>query len=183
MQLQPDLGPDVLMTIQMVEKDLLQWLALLLVGVLAPFATASFLLYKRAIEEHTVGFEIEYDVDESCVGSELTLGKGMLAASWMLFKTLIGGGDGLVDCLQESAQPVAGVILMETYLVLSVILLVNLLIALMSKTFDLVYENKDSNYMYLFARLVISCDDQPLLPPPLNMLQFVGHLVAVVSSC
>ena len=43
----------------------------------------------------------------------------MLHASWMLFETLIGGGDGLVECLELSVQPVAGTVLMELYLVLS----------------------------------------------------------------
>ena len=66
-------------------------------------------------------------------------------------------------------------------MVLTVILLVNLLIALMSKTFDIVYENKAVNYNYLFSRLVISYGQQPLLPPPLNVLHFAGKLFYGVS--
>lgn len=65
-------------------------------------------------------------------------------------------------------------------MVMSVILLVNLLIALMSKTFDLVYESKDINYTYLFSRLVISYGQQSLLPPPLNMIHLAGKFIYAV---
>ena len=65
-------------------------------------------------------------------------------------------------------------------MVLSVILLVNMLIALMSKTFDLVYENKDVNYTHLYSRLVISYGQQFLLPPPLNLLHLAGKIIHAV---
>jgi hypothetical protein len=108
------LGPLVLMTITMVEKDLIQWLGLLLVGVLLPFSTASYLLYERGESFNDEVLDGHEEDDEYCAASALTLGRGVFAASWMLFKTLIGGGDALVDCLATSSAPVLGVVIMET---------------------------------------------------------------------
>merc|ERR1712137_49710 len=136
----------------------------MVVGVLLPFASAIFLLDRRLRGD-------DLSADDECT-SALALGNGVPLASWTLFKTLVSGDDSLVGaheaCLGSSGQAIAGVAIVEIYLALSVIVGVNLLIALMSKTFDLVYENKDINYMYLFARLAISSRALTLLPPPLS---------------
>ena len=122
LQLHPQLGPAVLMTIEMIEKDLVQWLALLLVGVLLPFAMASYLIYHRAIDEHRGRFLRGSSAGEehsrggesggmfgeggdACTEVEYILGSNPLATSWVLFKTLIGGGDAIVDCLEEARPP------------------------------------------------------------------------------
>ena len=50
------LGPLTLCSIQMVERDLLQWLVLLVAGVLVPFSAASYLLYDRVyVPRHCPG--------------------------------------------------------------------------------------------------------------------------------
>ena len=56
-------------------------------------------------------------------------------------------------------------------------MLLNLLIARFAKTFDMVYDNLDSNFNVAFARLVIEAGNKPLLPPPLNLLR------GMVLSC
>jgi hypothetical protein len=49
---------------------------------------------------------------------------------------------------------------------------------------DQIYENADVNYMYLITRLVISYAKQPLLPPPLNLLHWVGQVAfSILRAC
>ena len=58
--------------------------------------------------------------------SQLQLGGGFVSATWLLFKTLIGGGDALVDCLESSKQAEVGAhILVFVYQVMAIILLVH----------------------------------------------------------
>ena len=105
-----------------------------------PLATPRARVWHRLIE-HQMG-AVVLDEDDECAQSVLTLGNSFFSALWLLFKTLIGGGEDLVNCLEDSGQAASGAhILLEVYEVLAVILLVNLLIALMSKTFDTVHEN------------------------------------------
>ena len=70
------------------------------------------------------------------------LEEGFLAALWALFKYAVGAADILeLDCLD--ASPIA-MVAMVAYSVLSTILLVNMLIAIMAKTFD-VRTTRESN--------------------------------------
>ena len=65
----------------------------------------------------------------------------------------------------------------QVYLVLTVILLINLLIALMAKTFDIVHDNLSLNFKFLFARVVASAAAQSVVPPPLNLLGLPCRLI------
>ena len=50
------------------------------------------------------------------------------------------GADAVVDCAAESSKPVAGITLLFMYCAFTVVLLLNLLIALFSKTFDTMHD-------------------------------------------
>lgn len=67
-----------------------------------------------------------------------------------------------------------------TFNVLTVVLLLNLLIAMMAKTFDNVWEASEVNHQFLFARLVRSQQTRPPEPPPLTLLRGPVTLVALL---
>ena len=92
--------------------------------------------------------------------SQLQLGGSFVSATWLLFKTLIGGGDALVDCLQSSKQAEVGAhYLIEVFQVMAVILLVNLLIAQMSSTYDEVYSSAELNWRFQRVGLILEYKD------------------------
>ena len=41
------------------------------------------------------------------------------------------------------------------------------------QTFDMVYENVDSNFKVAFARVVVEARKKELLPPPLNLISAI----------
>jgi len=157
--LEPSLGPLVLMVLRMITQDLLQWLVLLVVAFLAPFVAGFVVLFKRA--------DVAADNDDDCNG---LVEARPLSIGFALFEMILGGGDGKVDCLQSAGYSGVVVATLQAYLVLTVVLLLNLLIALLSKTFDVVYENLTLNYQYLFARLVVTTEESLILPPPFNLV-------------
>ena len=58
-----------------------------------------------------------------------------------------------------------------------VLLLLNLLIARFAKSFDLVYENLDSNFKVAFARVAIKGAALQAIPPPFNLLRLLVLIV------
>jgi len=66
--------------------------------------------------------------------------------------------------------------------VLAVVMLVNMLIAMMAKTFDVVWESQAQSYQFVFARTVLSWADKPATPPPLLLLT-VPYQAATTVLC
>jgi len=71
--------------------------------------------------------------------------------------------------------------------VLVVLLGLNMLIAIMAKTFDGMYENMVGNFMQLTTLLVINWEQAPIVPPPLRLLAVPYHtqrlLRALIAKC
>ena len=83
------------------------------------------------------------------------------------------------DAVREHSTYIAGeaavqlsilVCLVTTFLVVSVLMLLNCLIALMAKTFDDVYEKNQLELQFHFARVVCRWRDTPTVPAPLRVL-------------
>lgn len=131
------LGHLVLMVPEMV-KDMLRWLVLVLV-VLIAFATAFYVGFSGLYVAHA-----DASLLADCGGTYTQMGKAYLV--WQvvtLFEYDIGlEPDAFVDCMRR-AGPIANAAEMTTltlvYLLLAVVLLVNMLIAMMTKTFEGVY--------------------------------------------
>ena len=60
--------------------------------------------------------------------------------------TQLLGTDPLLECFATSHFAVTATFFLGLYLVLAVILLINMLIAMMAKTFDLVWEQQALNF-------------------------------------
>ncbi len=60
------------------------------------------------------------------------------------------------------------------------IVLMNLLIAMFSKTFDLVYENSDREYFLKRAELLFEWKQATVCPPPLNWIEGIWKVYTVL---
>ena len=76
-----------------------------------------------------------------------------------------------VGCAKESKDYISTVVL-ELYLVVGTILLLNMLIAMMGETFADVRSRQEEEYNFLNSRIVISVDlEQGNVPPPLSFMR------------
>lgn len=108
----------------------------------------------------------------------------------ILIEVVLTGGIDF-QCVRNSSVGDVAWVLMAIYLVITVVMLVNLLVALMAKSFDNLYELQDQFYLYLFARQTSLWQQYPVVPPPLNLLSLpynclygTGRLVvALLRGC
>ena len=73
-----------------------------------------------------------------------------------------------------------------TFVVAMALLIANMLIASMAKTFDDVYTDQETNFAFHWARNMLNAEFLEPLPPPLNMLSmpyYVARAVLLVLSC
>ena len=92
---------------------------------------------------------------------------------WSTIQALFEGalvGDAYFGCMHRSSHPEYGVWLMYCFQIFTGLLMVNMLIAIMAKTFDTIYEAQEVNYMSLCVRLVWEYKDARAAPPTLNLL-------------
>ena len=93
--------------------------------------------------------------------------------SLMLIEDLLGMStvSEQVGCAKDSKDAISTVVL-ELYLIVGTILLLNMLIAMMGETFADVRSRQEEEYNFLNSRIVISVDlDQGNAPPPLSFLR------------
>ena len=172
------LGPLVVMTYRMV-ADMGKWLQLLSLVVFSFGLTLHSML--RGTDLLSAGH-----CDDA--GGMAGLEEGLLPAVGALFKYAVGAADILeLDCLD--ASPFA-MVTMVVYSILSTILLVNMLIAIMAKTFDDIWEQQERNHQMNFAQLALSWHAASVAPPPLSicrlllsMLGSIGRVLGRACCC
>ena len=71
---------------------------------------------------------------------------------------------------------------MYLYMLLTVLMLVNMLIALMAKSFDNIFEQSEKHYFHVIARSVTIWRRTPAVPPPLNLLSLPYHGYAALRQ-
>jgi len=86
-------------------------------------------------------------------------------------------GEGYLDCVHKSKHSTPALFLMYSFIIITILLLLNMLIALMGKTFDTVWESAMEESGYQFARRVYNWFEQQDMPPPFNILSWPSHLV------
>ena len=158
-------GPLVLMVFKMV-RDVLHWLVLLLLLLLS-FSTALYALF--AGNDAALGAQPDFYAQPEA-DCDLDYAFSRLDRTFLLLMQGALNGDAYLECARASSHPRAAVMLLATFQISTSLLLVNMLIAMMAKTFDNVWEAQEVNYMYLFACTVAEWQLQPLVPPPLNLL-------------
>ena len=71
---------------------------------------------------------------------------------------------------------------MYLYMFVTIIMLVNMLIAMMAKTFDNVFEVQEQYFLYLKARQTATWLGLPAAPPPLNLLRLPYSIVSTLYT-
>mmetsp|Transcript_12215 Transcript_12215/g.36423 ORF Transcript_12215/g.36423 Transcript_12215/m.36423 type:complete len:1389 (-) Transcript_12215:2224-6390(-) len=97
-----------------------------------------------------------------------------------LIEIFLGGEGPAMPCLRATAQGGWAWILQLDYTVLNVVLLLNMLIAMMSKTFDVVYEARSLNFLVTRTQIIHFSRESALAPPPLNLLGLPSHALVVL---
>jgi len=130
LSLSPSLGPLTLMLFKMI-NDVLLWLCLL--GVVAVSAASAFIVLAEIL-----------DCDLAASGGvELSFGSELQRLFYVALEYEDEGGFGR-SCWEGSLLANIATVATVSYLMLAVILLLNMLIAMMAKTFDNVWDAQDS---------------------------------------
>ena len=89
------------------------------------------------------------------------------------------------ECTDNCPEP-SGVIFsyiaLMIYMITANILLVNLLIAMFSSTFQDVQDNTDEIWRFQRYRLVFEYYDSSILPPPINFIAYLMSIVAYLRN-
>ncbi|CEM06954.1 unnamed protein product [Vitrella brassicaformis CCMP3155] len=162
----PNVGPLILAVVRMladIRKFLLLYLYILLV-----FAGVFTILSS--------------DEDHDYFGS---YGQAMLA----LFYAGLGDfNDALNDAIES--HDTLGAVLLFTYIILSSIILLNLLIAIMASTYSAIEDTQDAQYQLLRIRVLneyLTMPPHERLPPPFNLIAFLlsaplPYLASLISA-
>ena len=87
-----------------------------------------------------------------------------------------------LECARLSSHAILGSVLMYGCQAMVAVLLINMLIAMMAKTFDHVWEAQELNYQFLLAQTVLTWRSQPTNPPPFNVLRIPYWAITTVLS-
>jgi len=162
LQLFATTGPFVLMVFKMV-RDVTVWI-ILYAFVLLGFAAAFVALFSGATP---AGFD-PLAVGEGCIQPDDDLSTFGHAVQLLWEGGLTG--EAYFECVRGSSAPGTASALMYLFQILVSLLMVNMLIAMMAKTFDNVAEAQEVNFMFLFAQTAAEWRKQSRAPPTLNLL-------------
>ena len=156
------MGPVILSARRMM-NDVLIW-AFLLGWLILTFSS-----FFRALYAEPYG--LASNLPAGCIDPDVEFENIMFVAKTLFEGTLIGG-DGHFTCLSHSSTSFLALPMMYLFLICAVIILVNMLIAMMAKTFDKVVDTQTELFLYLKAQQVTTWMRYSPLPPPLNLLRF-----------
>ena len=123
-------------------------------------------------------------MDEGCQHLATKYGSNVFRGMKELFEITLGGAESGLECLDELRHPGTSTFVMSFFLISSVVLLLNMLIAMMAKTFDRVFDKQPQVYQYMFAMLTLNWMAADATPPPFNMLRVLkGPIVWVLRAC
>ncbi|XP_074647729.1 short transient receptor potential channel 7-like [Tubulanus polymorphus] len=179
------LGP-LQIGIYKIMKDVLKFLFILGV-MLTPFWVAlvnTYWYYNiRTLQNSTMFVEYEQAVTQVKASAHFTTMSDCLLT---LFWSMFGYADGAFATIHPFNQPVtqgAGLVLFAGYHIMVVIVCVNLLIALMTRTFDAVSEHEDVEWKYARTRLFLEyIDEGRTLAAPFNLIPSVKSIYKIVKA-
>lgn len=174
-------GGFILMVLHMLVADVMRYLVLLLVFVFAYTAAVTKMFEPPGVGQPGVlsatgGIFSQFDPPLEWVANNHGTFPScdVQFASWPRAWQLLWDGafrqEGYFDCVGVSTKPVQGMVLMYTYHTIVSLLLLNMLIAMMSKTYDAISTEAETNYNLRFAQTALSYDKLPVAPPPLYVL-------------
>ena len=120
--------------------------------------------------------------EDDCSEKIATLAHDLVGTVLLLTQIIFGGAEEVFGCLELTSTPRTAALFLIYYLVMTCVLLINLLIAIMSKTFDVVIENATLNFQHLLAGQVVHSSDEWPVPPPLSLLSLPYQIYTVLKS-
>lgn len=100
-----------------------------------------------------------------------------------LLEIVLGGAESGIDCFKEAPHSESSIFMMMVFLVAAVVLLLNMLIAMMAKTFDRTFDKQPQVYQYLFALLCLNWEEADPTPPPFTLLKPLNAFVMCCLNC
>lgn len=101
----------------------------------------------------------------------------------LFFEIQVGEENGVMDCVRTgSPHPWFGVLIMNLGLWMVMILMLNMLIAMMAKTFDRIYEDAMVDFQYHFIGNLLQMVSEPAVPPVLRTLGVPWMMLSTLSK-
>ena len=170
--LSPTLGPYLYMLILMLKEDVFKIIS---IALSLAFAFAG----SQLNAQHTMTARGHLSSDISCERVSTDESGKWEELRTRLFgqvDAFLGKGENPLDCLHSHGYYTAWGI-HAINVVVSLVLLLNMLIASMSTTFNNNDETRDVNYAFCNAQLVQSARDMPILPAPFNLIGLPSRLL------
>lgn len=158
LQITRNFGPLVLM-LKLMLLDTLRW-SLIVSVTLFSFSLSLYELFRYSMPDS--------DLDD-CHAADFAVSP--TNALPRMFVAMLGGGEEYVTCFSEVDDSPTSSIMMTTFLTLTVVILMNMLIAMMSKTFDDIFEHAEKRYKVQRVKLYVSYSECSLSMAPFNLLQ------------
>lgn len=149
----------------------------LMLPLLAAFGAALHVLLKEAtLGADGAGCSTAGDPDAQ---AELhaEFGGSLGLAFVVLMEVTFGGADARYDCLRQSHVGWLAWTVMMVFALVMIVLLLNVVIATMSKTFDTIHDQLDVHAKFVQAKLIQAAARLPPAPPPLNLLGIPSRAV------
>ena len=166
-QRSPTLGP-VILSAKYMMVDVMIWI-FLLAWLLIVFASFFRALYSDPYAEPVM--------PTGCINPDVEF-ENLGAVLRTLLESTLEGGNGHFSCLTASSAPLA-LPVMYIFLIFSVVILTNMLIAMMAKTFDRVVETQYEVFLKLKASQEFKWLQYNGVPPPFNLLRAPFFLLVV----
>ncbi|KAL3911644.1 MAG: hypothetical protein SGPRY_008614, partial [Prymnesium sp.] len=159
LSLHPLFGP-LMLSLQSMIMEVLQWLVIVAFFVVS-FAAAQKVLfsdqYVDALHQSLATCRFIPETDFKEFGSLM-----FILAEMML------NAEGDFQCLRRSTQPVMSVAYSYLFILITSIVLVNILVALVTKVYDQVQENVTKQFLFIRTRTINQWLVYPIVPPPFS---------------
>ena len=159
---------DLVQLIGRMLEDVLQFMGLFSVILFGFSASFQYLISERDVASSSRAG------DEQCEDILSQLDHLHLAMPFLFGAMLTGDVGGAMACVRDTPNNVICAALFYLFLVLSVLLLLNMIIAMMGRTFSAFEERASQESAVYFARVVADWYDQKTQPPPFNLLILLG---------
>jgi len=150
--------------------------------VVIAFALAMHVLFKGTETAAEGGCETEGD-PEAQEETEAEFRGSVVKSFMVLVEIVIGGDESRFQCLRQSSAGILAWWLQLFYMIIAVVLLLNVVIASMAKTFDLVFERLDHNAMFVKTKLIQTLPRLPVAAAPLNLVGVPARLLHALGTC
>ncbi|KAL3913856.1 MAG: hypothetical protein SGPRY_007832, partial [Prymnesium sp.] len=156
--LHPLFGP-LMLSLQSMIMDVLSWLVIVAFFIVSFAAAQKVLFSDRYVDplHQPANCRFVPETDFKDFGNLI-----LILAEMML------NADGEFQCLRGSTQPVMSAAYSYLFILITAIVLVNILVALVTKVYDLVQENVTKQFLFIRTRTINQWLVYPIVPPPFS---------------